>query len=696
MFLQLVNRRLILPAASKQFIWMLLCTFPSFMQAQKTARFLQPDVLKILPAGAVKIGGHVGEKIDQCINNRIMVQTTNDLVELFQKKTLDPGGYRGEFIGKWATAAALSYRYQPNSLLAGKMSSAMNDLINSNASGYITTYKTTDELKVWDLWIQKYVLLGLLAQYDATGNDQYLNAAKRTTNYLLNLTGPDKLSVEEYGPAFHKGGVNYSILEPMALLYERTGEKKYLDYAEYIVASWSKPSKYTPNGVRLIENAEAGLPLVDYEVRHSYTLMSDFEGLCELYRATGKKRYLNASVKLAQAIKKYELTIAGTVSNHEMWYNGAWAQTEIQERPNETCATATWMKLCFQLLRLTGDSKWADEMETSLYNGLLGAMMPQGEWWAYDSPLYGERTPSRVQGNNLSCCVSSGPRALLLTPEWAAMQSGNGALVFNFYGADTTTYTTKRGQQITVLQKTDYPAGNEIHFTIQSASPSSFALQLRMPEWSKQTVLKVNGIVVPVKAGSYATLQRTWKNGDKVTLELDMRGRIVHAPGSFQQAVVRGPVVLALDSRLVPEQDSAIWLLGDPHVYQEFPGQPKYKYILPKKDFASQTEDVYVDLKPATTQDKNIWLAFEVSFVVRPVFHIHSEKRLLLCDFSSAGNEWSEKNLYRTWLPQPLYMNNMYARNTWKFSLYGAKVRPTVPKYIQVAMNEKNKINSSK
>ncbi len=199
-------------------------------------------------------------------------------------------------------------------------------------------------------------------------------------------------------------------------------------------------AKYAKNGVHFIEDVEKGVPLAESEVIHSYTLMSNFEGLCELYRATGNKRYLNACVELGNKIIREELMIDGSVSNHESWYSGATLQTEMLETPQETCATATWMKLCFQLLRLTGDPKWADQLEISLYNALLGAMMPRGEWWAYNSPLNGERVPSSLQGSDLSCCVSSGPRGLMITPQWAVMNDLNNGPVINLYSSGTASF----------------------------------------------------------------------------------------------------------------------------------------------------------------------------------------------------------------------------------------------------------------
>ncbi|WP_040679916.1 glycoside hydrolase family 127 protein [Niabella aurantiaca] len=648
------------------------------------------DRLQPLAAGAVTIGGYLGNKMDLCINNRIVLQPAAPFLRIFKTKNLDPGGYWGEFIGKWATAAALACRYQSNPALTGKANTAMQELIHAPAeNGYISTYNASDAFKVWDIWIQKYVLLGLIAQYDEAGDLQYLRAAQRSADYLLSKTGPGKMSLEEYGPPFHKGGVNFSILEPIVLLYQRTGDKRYLKYAEYIVASWSKPGKYAPKGVRLIENAEAGLPLVQYEVHHAYALMSNFEGLCELYRATGNKRYLDACIKFAEAVEKYELMITGTVCNHEMWYNGALAQTGVLEQPNETCATVTWMKLCYQLLRLTGNPRWADAMERSLYNGLLGAMMPRGEWWAYHSQLNGQRMPSRVQGCDISCCVSSGPRGLLITPEWMAMKMPNDALAVNLYSAGKITHQLKNGASVQLTEATTYPAGGNIRFTVQTQRPVTFPLQLRIPDWSKKTKLTVNGKPVTAAPGGYVTLHRVWEQGDRIELELDMRGRIVHAPSGTDQAVVRGPVVLAMDSRLVPEQDTAIWLIGGARKFEPFPGNPKYRSLDPAHDFDSQKEDVYIDLRPVDVPDKNIWMAFEVPFTDRPIFHIHREKRILMCDYASAGNQWSETNLYRVWLPQPMYMGNMYARNTWKLLGYGMKAPMKVPAYITEALKDK-------
>ena len=641
------------------------------------------DELKPLAPYSVQIEGYLGKRIDQCINNRVILQNADTLVGIFKTGTQDKNGWNGEYIGKWLSAAALASTYQPNPLLVRKMQKAANELAGAkSAEGYISSYSMEDAFRVWDVWIQKYVLLGLIAQYDATGNQVYLEAARGSADYVLKMNGPGKLSIEEYGPESHNGGSNYSILEPMVLLYERTGEKRYLNFANYIVDCWSKPGKYSPQGARLLEKVMDGTPLTHSDFLHTYVYMSCFEGVCELYRATGERKYLDVAIKAAEQIMREELMIIGSVSNCEMWYDGAMTQTTALERPVETCATVTWMKLCFQLLKLTGDSKWADQMEISLYNALLGAMMPNGEWWAYDSPLSGERVPSRLHGMGVSCCVSSGPRGLLLTPQWAAMTSHQGELVMNLYSEGAFSYQLSDGKEVKIVQQTDYPAGGSVVMTVQPQKTSSFSLKLRIPEWSKNTALKVNGEHIECKPGAYASISRQWKAGDKISLELDMSGRIIPAPsGSPDQAVMRGPIVLAFDNRLVPEETRTVWLLSYP---LNWVGPENNPYILPKHNFLPEDKEGYIELTPVDTNNKDIMMAFEAPFMVRVnAWGSHRTKTIVMCDYASAGNRWSEDNYYRVWVSQPMFMSNMYAKNTWVVqSAYGSR-RPAVPEYIK-------------
>ena len=283
----------------------------------------------------------------------------------------------------------------------------------------------------------KYVLLGLIAAYDVTGDQSILDAARREADNLIAEGWHGRRSRSWMSVLMScKGWRTDSIIEPIALLYQRTGQRKCLEFARSIIAQWDDPSKAAPQGTHLLENALAGRPMKN----HAYAIMSCFEGICELYRATGDRRYLEAAVRFGQSVRQYERMINGSVSNHELFCDGVRNQTEFLEKPQETCATVTWIKLCTQLLRLTGDPVWADEMELSLYNAMIGAMTPDGEWFSYFTQLTGERVPSFIAHADLtmSCCVASGPRGLLLTPRWAVMTARDGPVI-NLYAPGTAT-----------------------------------------------------------------------------------------------------------------------------------------------------------------------------------------------------------------------------------------------------------------
>lgn len=616
------------------------------------------DALSHATPGSVELDGWLGEKMRLCLEQRVMAQDLALIIESYRQRTEENAGHwRCEYWGKWFTSAAWGFAYKPTAGHRAVLERGVSELLATQSpDGYIGTYKPDKHLGIWDVWGRKYTLLGLIADYDLTGSQRALAAARRVADHLLQEAPPGTINLAENGIDVLQGLSSSSILEPFALLYQRTGERRYREFAENIIANWSKPNRFSPHGPKLIEQALAGTPPGKISSRKAYEMMSCFEGLCEMYRVTGNRRYLDASIAFAQSIRRTELMVHGSGSNQELWNGGTRAQTEILEQPVETCVTATWMKLCDQLLRLTGDPLWADELEVSLFNALLGAMTPDGAWWAYFSPLCGERVPSHYQHQDvqLSCCVANGPRGLLLTPQWAVMGSQRGVVV-NLYSPGSATHKLPDGTPVKLVQQTTYPVGNEITLTVSPAQKTTFTLSLRIPAWSRNTTLTVNGEPVTAKAGRYCELRRAWASGDKVVLKLDLRGRAVPAPsGAPQLAVMRGPVLLALDDRLVKPQDVAVRLVTD--------------------------AEGRVELKPSQTKPANVWMAFDAPFEVRPSHYFkHHQIQLALCDYASAGNGWSSGNLFRSWLPQPLFLRNAFPADTWRLTCPDQKECPTIP-----------------
>ncbi|MBE7172119.1 MAG: glycoside hydrolase family 127 protein [Williamsia sp.] len=592
---------------------------------------------KLQPASSATISGFVGEKLDAAYNNRILAQDIQRLIQPFQNRTEDRC-WQTEFWGKWFTSAVQAYRYKPGKALKQALDSAVAGLIRTQTpDGYIGNYAADKQLEQWDIWGRKYCMLGLIAYYDLTQDKKSLQAAGKLADHLMKELADKKVLIVQKGN--HRGMAATSVLEPITQLYVRTRNPRYLDFAEEIVREWESPA-----GPQLVAKAGTNVserfPIPEkswwgYEQgQKAYEMMSCYEGLLELYRITGKSLYRLAVEKVWENIRDTEINVAGSGSSMECWFGGRQLQPLVAKHYQETCVTATWIKLSQQLLRLTGDPRYADAIEQSFYNALLGSMKPDGSTWAKYSPLIGIRSEGEDQCHmGLNCCVASGPRGLFTIPLTTVMQEKEGLLV-NFFNPGSYQVKTPAGQLASLVQQTDYPLGGVIDLQLSIASAEKFILGIRIPAWSKQTSLTVNGTPVSgIEPGKYITINREWKSGDKLQLTLDMRGRIETIEGKpAYQAVLRGPVVLVRDKRLSGSADVD-------------------ETITPVL-----TKEGFIAIEPVPSPDKNIWMSFRMPCMVGSYRAEESSKpvALLFCDYASAGNTYTEESYFRSWFPQLL------------------------------------------
>ena len=579
------------------------------------------DALSPTALDRVHLGGYLGARLDRCIRNRIFAQDPEKFVAPFRQRA-EKTAWQTEFWGKWSLSAAAACQYTHDDAARARLGDSVLSLVATQTSdGYIGNYAPGSHLKGWDIWGRKYTLLGLLAWFDMTSDPAALAAAGRLAAHLMTETGPGLADIIRSG--LFRGMASSSVLEPIVLLYRRTGDDRLLRFAEWIVSRWS-----APDGPQLIEKAFTAVPVGERfpapkknwfsweNGEKAYEMMSCYSGLLELYRATGRTTYLNAAERTCANILATEINAAGSGSAEECWYGGTARQAESAKRPMETCVTVTWMHLCASLLRLTGDPRYADALETAAYNALLGAMSPDGSGFAQYSALEGVRAVGEKQcGMELNCCEANGPRGVMLLPQLAVTMGAAGP-VFNLYSAGVWNLRLPNGAALRIESKTEYPLDGAVDLTLHPARPESFPIRLRIPAWSAQTSLAVNGAPIRgVQPGSYATIERHWKPGDRVRLQLDLRARVLHATDGPRQyaAVARGPLLLARDARLGQPIDDPVATLGDA---------------------AS-----FVQLEPFAPSPE-----IHTAFGAGPA-HVR------LCDYASAGNTWSPDSRYRVWLP---------------------------------------------
>ena len=605
--------------------------------------------------GSVRLKGYLGERLDAMIERHVCGADVDYITAPFMEKTETKGWWQAEFWGKWMHSAVPYLGYCGSEKLRASIDRGIDRMLASQEpNGYIGNYP--DELRCgegWDVWGMKYTLLGLLHYYDLVKDkvkvkgegeqwcDQVLSAARRVCDYVIAEIGPGgKRGRELWQTGNWSGYASSSILEPVVWLYRRTGEKKYLDFAAYIVKGMAEPEK----GPRLIDLALKGVSVADrnesdynqdaewkYVCKHgrskAYEMMSCYQGLLDFVQVKSEELRVKsfkddplftAAVKTAEDIAKEEINLAGGCACSEAWFHGARKQHLPYLRLQETCVTTTWMRFCEKLLEVTDDPKWADQIERTFYNAYLGAMKADGSEFAGYTPLSGNRYHGQHHCfMHTDCCTANGPRGFLCFLKEFYRKNGDTA-TFNFYAS-----ALVDGFDMYSL----YPRQDWARIVSHTTGP--LKLRLRIPAWSAKAVVKLNGKTLDgVKAGSYFTIENAWKLGDIVEVKFDMPV-IAHTLG-HSVAFTRGPVLLARDSRF-DDGD-----LTEP--------------------FRSGIEDgqTMTSFAAIRTPSDDMWMAFSATLPIGS-HHENPEganpETVFFCDYASAGNTWRRGNYYRTWFP---------------------------------------------
>ncbi len=568
---------------------------------------------------AFELGGYLRKRIDKCIQ-RYFLETPESSPAILQvlrdrdktpvRDPLVP--WAGEFAGKFLTGAELTWRLTRDEALRKAADAFAQDLLACQApNGYLGPFPESSRLTGgnWDVWGHYHCMLGLLLYYEDTGHEPALEACRKIGDLLFETFGPGGPSLTCDGSG---GQMNMAICHSLALLYKKTGVQRYLDLAKYVIHdAWNEEG-----AGKYLESALAGKPVYEFP-QHRWEALHDYQALPEMYWLTGDDSYRRAFEQIWRSGVAGDRHNTGGVTSGEGFCGSPYNQGAI-----ETCCTVAWIAFSLDMLRLTGDSRVADEIEWSTLNSALGAIPYSGRACAYNVPMDGTRTfgvelpwQSPKAGPDLNCCAVNAYRPLGMISQWALMADLEG-LVLNFYGPATLSARLASGVRVKLKQETDYPADGRIRLTVSPEKPETFALKIRIPRWSKDTKVSVNGHTLEGSVpGTYFSIGTNWKSGDVVEIALDFSLHFWAGEKECanRMSVYRGPILYAYDDRYADV---------DPN-------------CLPVLDWASarlENSTWNGAIEPwilATIKDKN-----GVSFPV--------------CDLSSAGQTG---NHYRSWLP---------------------------------------------
>ena len=516
-------------------------------------------------------------------------------------------------------------------------------MANRDEYGLMVSYSKEKWFSGWDLQVRKYTLLGLEEYYsickDEALKSELLAALIVNADNIVENVGPGENQKPITETSTLAGCMNcMSVLQPIVKMNRITGEQRYLDFAEYILSTGLSDA-----GNVLFEAYNDVLPR-EYSAWKAYELTSTFEGVAEYYRITRDAFCLEALMNFYRNMRDYEMTVVGGVGTdgENLGYSAReQSDPDYTNIMQEDCVTVTWIKFCYQMLLITGDSSIVDTIEQTMYNVLAGCANLSADGWelfdSYTRLVFATRTYGMSGGGFptpgfvYNCCGASGPSGVSMFPKIAMMATPEGGVAINLFARGQDVFTLD-GTDVTFEVETDYPAAGEIAVTLRMDRSVAFPVKVRIPSFSRESALTVNGETIPAMGGSYSVIERKWNDGDAIRLSLDMSTYLIRASqectnekGRSYVALKRGPLTLARDQRL--QQNSiieAVDILCD--------------------------EDGRVDAKLVENTAYESVVCLEIP--TRTGF-------FLVTDFSSVGHTNNAKSLYSAWLPTVDYW-------TWK------------------------------
>jgi DUF1680 family protein len=485
--------------------------------------------------------------------------------------------------GKWIEAAAYSLATTPNPELEAQVD-AVIDLIEQaqQPDGYLNIFYTAVEPENrltnlrdrHEFYDAGHLVEGAVAYYEATGKRKLLDVLSRYIQFIDERFGPNE--GQRHGYDGHP-----EVELALVRLYNATGEKRYLDLSKYFVDErgqqphffdmeakergddpknfWAQTYRYCQAHLPVREQTEA----CGHSVRAGYL----YSGMADIAAETGDVELKRVCQQLWDDLTQHQMYVTGGLgpahSNEGF--------TFAYDLPNETayaetCAAISLIFWAQRMFLMDPSSRYIDVMERALYNGMIAGVSLEGTQFFYANPLASypgvnpydrwsgiltDRHYRRSDWFECACCPPNLARLVASIGGYFYTTAEN-ALYVHLYNSNQADVSVA-GQNVHLTQETSYPWDETVRLTVGVEQPASFELALRIPGWCRSYSVSVNGqAVTSESAEGYARIQRTWADGDTVTLRLAMPVERVAANPQVRQdagqiALQRGPVVYCLE-----------------------------------------------------------------------------------------------------------------------------------------------------
>ena len=496
------------------------------------------NIMEAAQLGHCFLEGEIGARVDRFILERVsgkfaLEEILREAEDYFRTQYDDIytfGYWRSEFWGKLMLSAVRCCAYKNDEVLKAELRKSCYKMLSmQRADGYLSTYRNSDNLYpvdvvksafysgweanyCWNIWGMKYTLWALIEAAQYMNDQKILDGAVKLADWIIAKFEADGTRVKDSGVM--DGMPSSSILKPMVILYRITGDEKYLTFSKNIAKEWVREDNERPN---LINNALSGVSVADWYglsakklneghdlgadwVPKAYEMTSCFDGIIELYRVTGDEILFSAAKALYEILIKYESNILGSVGYCERYQNAA----SYADAATEICDVLHWMRLCFELFRLTGEAKYMQSFEKAFVNAYMAGIYEDGKMGAFFVRSAGRhyRAAPQCESRYQHCCINNVGRGLANAAESCVTKSDKGYFI-NMY---TQSYVQFDNTEIRV--GLGYFDSGWVGISVRNPEKGK-KLYLRIPDWSKYTKIRVglgDEVVIPV-CGDYYEIE---------------------------------------------------------------------------------------------------------------------------------------------------------------------------------------------
>jgi len=470
-------------------------------------------------------------------------------------------------VTKWIEGAAYFLQKKRNPELEAKVDELVEHMAKTqDETGYLNAYFTVVEPEMrftrrtdHELYCAGHLVEGAVAYAKATGKTAMLDVARKYIDLI------DRVFRIEHSAKFDTPG-HEEIELALFKLYDYTKEERYKKLAEYFIDTRGTSNRDETYSFTDQEHMQSHLPVRQQFTAegHSVRALYLYSGMADLARKNKEEELYNVCKELFSNIVNQRMYITGGIGSTHRGESFTF-DYDLPEYTsyNETCASIALAMFCRRMWLIEPNSIYADCAESALYNTVLSGVSLSGDSFFYENPLsvdphrnlFNDSRPDglkehlpileRVKVFNCSCCPPNLLRAVGSIADY--MYSVAEDVIFAHCYMNASGNVMLQNKAIKLEQKTQYPYEGSIQITTHTEG--EYALALRIPAWTNSAIISINSeiITVPVVSG-YAYCKRSWKVGDKVTLDLKMEVKIIEANPRVidlcgRAAITRGPLV---------------------------------------------------------------------------------------------------------------------------------------------------------